>query len=312
MVPERYNASQILDQNLEAGRGDKVAIRSPGHELTYAQLAARAAQAGHLLAALGVEAEQRVLLALDDTPLFPALFLGAMRMGAVPVTANPLDRAENFRHYVRDSGAGVCVIEPELRESFAAEPGARVFEADAFSAMLDAQPEELEVAATHRDDAAFWLYSSGSTGLPKGVVHLHHDMAVTHDSYARAVLEITERDVCYSTTKLFHAYGLGNGLTFPLTAGATVILVAGTQHSGDGARRRRDIPADALLQRPSAVPGDARSAAGRSLVGSHVRVRRRGAAELDRRALGPALRRRDRRRHRVDRDAAHLLLQPPR
>jgi benzoate-CoA ligase family protein len=227
VVGERHNASLILDENLVAGRGDKVALRTPDEDVTYAELAARAAQAGHLLRALGVEREQRVLIVLDDTPAFPALFLGAMRIGAVPVNINPLDKAENFAHYVRDSGARVCFVEPQLRELLPAGADLRVLDTSELPELLALQPTEIDVVDTHRDDMAFWLYSSGSTGLPKGVVHLHHDMAVTYETYGRRVLGIAAEDVCYSTTKLFHAYGLGNSLTFPLSAGATAVLVEG-------------------------------------------------------------------------------------
>jgi benzoate-CoA ligase family protein len=227
VVEERWNASLILDRNLALGRGGKIALRTPAGSFTYAQLAARVDQAGNLLEALGVEREQRVLLVLDDTIAFPAFFLGAMRIGAVPVSVNPLDKRENFAHYLRDSGARICIAEASLRETLTEVGAARVFDTDELNGLLDAQSSELEAADTHRDDPAFWLYSSGSTGLPKAVVHLHHDMAITYETYARNVLAITEDDVCYSTTKLFHAYGLGNALTFPLTAGATAVLVAG-------------------------------------------------------------------------------------
>lgn len=227
MVPEHYNASLLIDDNLAAGRGEKVAIRTPDEEITYAQLAAGVAQAGHLLRELGVDREQRLLLVLDDTPAFAYLFLGAMRIGAVPVNINPMDKAENFAHYLSDSEARLCFTEPELAETLRAAGDVRVIDTTEFHALASTQPSELSAANTHRDDAAFWLYSSGSTGLPKGVVHLHHDMRVTHETYGENILGIDEDDVCYSTTKLFHAYGLGNGLTFPISAGATSILVPG-------------------------------------------------------------------------------------
>lgn len=235
---ERYNASLILDDNLAAGRGDKLAIRTPeGADLTYAQLAASAARVGHLLKSLGVQPEQRVLLVLDDTPAFPACFLGAMRIGAVPVPVNPLDRAEHFRHYLRDSEARVAIADSSLMPAIveARGDGSAVLivangEAEGAMPLEEAMadlPGELDPHDTHRDDPAFWLYSSGSTGLPKGVVHLHHDIAYTCDTYAREILQITEADVTYSTTKLFHAYGLGNGLSFPYSVGATTVLASG-------------------------------------------------------------------------------------
>jgi len=235
---ERYNASLILDQNLAAGRGDKLVIRTPeGEDLTYAELAARVARVGHLLKSLGVQPEQRVLLVLDDTPAFPAAFLGAMRIGAVPVPVNPLDKAEHFRHYLRDSEAKVAIADAKLMPAIVEARGDGtavliVANGEAEGAMpLEAAmaelPGELDPADTHRDDPAFWLYSSGSTGLPKGVVHLHHDIAYTCDTYAREILQISEADVTYSTTKLFHAYGLGNGLSFPYSVGATTVLASG-------------------------------------------------------------------------------------
>src|SRR5919106_1028158 len=167
-IPKRYNASLLLDRNLEAGRRDKAAILWGDETLTYGEVFARACGAGAALRELGVARGERVLLVMDDNPGFPAAFLGAMRIGAVPV---PVD--------------------------------------------------------TLRDDVAFWLYSSGSTGRPKGVVHLHRDLLYTCETYARHVLGITDGDVTFSTTKLFHAYGLGNNLSFPYWAGATTVLLNG-------------------------------------------------------------------------------------
>jgi benzoate-CoA ligase len=234
---ERFNASLILDDNLAAGRAGKLAIRTPDEELSYGELASRVARVGHVLRTLGVQPEQRVLLVLDDTPAFPACFLGAMRIGAVPVPVNPLDKLEHFRHYLRDSEARVAIADASLMPSVVEARGDGgavlvVANGDAEGAIrldeaMAGEPAELDPANTHRDDPAFWLYSSGSTGLPKGVVHLHHDIAYTCATYAQEILQISEGDVTYSTTKLFHAYGLGNGLSFPYSVGAATVLAPG-------------------------------------------------------------------------------------
>jgi acyl-coenzyme A synthetase/AMP-(fatty) acid ligase len=312
MLPERYNASLILDANLEAGRQRRVALRTPDEDITYDELARRVAQCGHLLTALGVRREQRILLALDDTPAFPVIFLAALRIGAVPVNVNPLDKPENFAHYVRDSEAAVCFAEASLLETLQTAGGSRIIRAAELPDMLAGLPEELSAAATHRDDPAFWLYSSGSTGLPKGVVHLHHDMAVTYETYAQHILAIEERDICFSTTKLFHAYGLGNALTFPLSAGGTSVLVSGRSSAPSALEAVRtfrptlffSVPAlyRAMLAEPK---GDLTSvrmciSAAEALPDSTARL------------LERAIRHRHRRRHRLNRDAAHLLLEPPR
>jgi benzoate-CoA ligase len=234
---ERCNAGEIVERQVERGRGDARAVVAEDATLTYDELRRQVNRAGGLLRELGVRREQRVLLVLDDTTVFPILFLGAMRIGAVPVPVSALDKDENFRHYVADSYAEVVVTDEQLSERLRAvldDPrlrylvrggsGSGVIELDEG---LSAQPDELEAVATHRDDMAFWLYSSGSTGKPKGVVHLHHDIGVTCENYAGQVLGLTEDDITFSTTKLFHAYGLGNGLTFPLWFGATSVLMRG-------------------------------------------------------------------------------------
>jgi benzoate-CoA ligase family protein len=176
---------------------------------------------------------------LDDSPAFPAVFLGAMRIGAVPVPVNPLDRVDNYAYYLKDSYAKVLFVEaallPGLDAVLDASPEVQVVVVDGDAgpyasfdaAVADRLGEPASPTDTHQDDMAFWLYSSGSTGRPKGVVHTHRDIAFTVDTYARHVLRIRRDDVCYSTTKLFHAYGLGNGLSFPLSTGATSVLVKG-------------------------------------------------------------------------------------
>jgi benzoate-CoA ligase family protein len=232
-----YNASQIVDRHVESGRADKTAFIAADANLTYEQLRQQVNRAGGLLKELGVGREHRVLLVLDDTTAFPILFLGAMRIGAVPVPVSHLDKGDNFRHFVEDSYATVVATDGEtlprlqseladhdLRYLVRGAEGAGVVELDGG---LSAQSEELDPAPTHRDDMAFWLYSSGSTGKPKGVVHLHHDIEFTCENYAGQVLGLREDDITFSTTKLFHAYGLGNGLSFPLWFGATSVIMRG-------------------------------------------------------------------------------------
>ncbi|HEY2201885.1 MAG TPA: AMP-binding protein, partial [Solirubrobacteraceae bacterium] len=218
------NVSDIVERQVSAGRGGATAFIAPDATLTYDALRSQVNRAGHLLRDLGVRREQRVLLVLDDSTVFPIAFLGAIRIGAVPVPVSHLDKDDNFRHFVDDSYAEVIVTDAgvldRIRDALGErsvrylvrgrdEPG--VIE---FDAAMAVQPDELDAVPTHRDDMAFWLYSSGSTGKPKGVVHLQHDISVTCENYAGGVLGLRSDDIHFSTTKLFHAYGLGNGLTF--------------------------------------------------------------------------------------------------
>jgi benzoate-CoA ligase family protein len=238
-VPERYNASTLLDRNLERGLGEKVCLRWEDQELTYAQLYRQVCAFGRALRALGVRREERVLLVLDDSPAFPVAFLGAIRVGAVPIPTNPLLRADDYAYFLQDSCARVVVTDlpllPTVREAVATAPEpppvvvsrGRAEGAWSLEELVAAHEGELSPADTHRDDMAFWLYSSGSTGRPKGVVHLQHDILYTCETYARHVLRITQDDVTFSASKLFHAYGLGNNLSFPYWAGASTVLRSG-------------------------------------------------------------------------------------
>ncbi len=238
-IPEWYNASVIVDQNLEAGRADKVAIYYGDEEVTYGELARRINRFGHALKSLGVDQEDRVLLVLNDTPSFPIAFFAAIRIGAIPIPVNTLLGAVDYRFFAENSRSRVVVADlmhyEKVREGLQGyeEPVEIVLtngEADGrktLENLLSSGEDELSPAKTHRDDPAFWLYSSGSTGKPKGAVHLQHDIIYTCETYARHVLEVSNSDKVFSASKLFHAYGLGNGISFPYWAGASTVLFPG-------------------------------------------------------------------------------------
>ena len=226
----RTNVSLVLDQNLEAGRGDKVAVRCGDDEITYTQLLAMACRAGQALAQRGVRREERVLVVLDDTPAFPATFLGAIRIGAVPVPVNFMYKASDYVHFLADSYARVAVVDDAFAEKIGQAVGELGHEVDlvAPADLLAGDGDEIfDALSTHEDDMAFWLYSSGSTGKPKGVVHRQVDMAATCETYGVHVLGLSDADVTYSSSKLFHAYGLGNGLSFPFSVGAMAVYTPG-------------------------------------------------------------------------------------
>lgn len=226
-VPERYNASAILFDNLDAGRGDKPAVLSDAETLTYAELCARACRIGNGLLGLGLARGDRVLLVLDDGADYAAAVFGAIRAGLVPVLLNTLSPPDLAAFFLEDSDARAALISGAHGALFVdARPDALiVVDDDAGRRWIADQSVDLPVADTHRDDMAFWMYSSGSTGRPKGVVHLQHDMAYTVESYAKRVLGIREDDVCFSVPKIFFAYGFGNSLSFPFAVGATTALL---------------------------------------------------------------------------------------
>jgi benzoate-CoA ligase family protein len=233
---ERCNASLVLDRNLEAGRGANLAYITGADSLSYEQLLAQVNRMGGVLRELGVRREQRVLLVLDDTTVFPVAFLAAMRIGAVPIPVSVRETQANFRHFIEDSYAEVAVCDAQilskLRTALAGVDVrflARGTDDGAveLDGALAAQSEELDAVDTHRDDMAFWLYTSGSTGKPKGVVHVHRSMQVTCETFGRHVLEMREDDRIFSTTKLYHSYGLGNSLSYPLHFGASAVLLDG-------------------------------------------------------------------------------------
>jgi benzoate-CoA ligase family protein len=224
-LPERYNVgADLIDRNLSAGREGKVAIHSAAGDISYGALARLTYGAAQLFLDHGVRREERILIVGFDTPGWVASFLGAARVGAVPVPVNPLlQRSEDYVHYIEDSLARVIVVDAASEEKLrAAAKDQSIIRAEQIEPANEVAP-----APTRRDDMAFWLYSSGSTGKPKAVVHLQHDIPYTCVTYAEQVLGIRESDTTYSTTGLFHAYGFGNNLTFPYWVGASTVLHAG-------------------------------------------------------------------------------------
>jgi benzoate-CoA ligase family protein len=237
-VPRIYNfAADILAGNIAAGRADKPAFIAPQGSLTYGELAARADRFGQMLRGLGIEREQRVLLCMLDTLDWPVAFLGTVKAGAVAVPVNTLLTEDDYRFMLADSRARVLVVSDALYPKFASliadSPDLKeviVSGADGhgykrLADLLAAASDASVTAPTTRDDIAFWLYTSGSTGKPKAAVHVHADLKLTDDLYGRPILGLTASDTIYSVAKLFFAYGLGNALTFPMSVGATTVLL---------------------------------------------------------------------------------------
>jgi benzoate-CoA ligase family protein len=236
---DHYNATtDLLDGNLEQGRFDKVAIRTQGGEWTYADVAISANRAGNAFRELGMEVENRVLMAVLDSPEFAATFFGAIKLGAVPVPVNTNLSSDEYAYLLNDSRAKIAVVSEPVADVFRTirkqssylrhlvvigetAPGELSFEE-----IIRNAAKELLPADTTRDDICFWLYSSSTTGQPKGVVHLQHDMRSCVETYAKPVLGINDSDITFSASKLYFAYGLGNGHYFPFAVGATSVLVA--------------------------------------------------------------------------------------
>jgi benzoate-CoA ligase len=241
-IPRSYNAAHdLIERNLTAGRAQKTAFIDDRGRYTFGELAARVDRCANALTQLGIRPEQRVLLCLLDTIDFPTVFLGCIKAGIVPVAANTLLTAKDYEYMLRDSRACALVVSSSLLPAFSALLGKLphlehviVSGGDApadgahhaLATLLAAAEPRFATADTTCDDTCFWLYSSGSTGAPKGTLHIHSSLILTAELYAKPILGLREDDVLFSAAKLFFAYGLNNGLTFPLAIGATAVLMA--------------------------------------------------------------------------------------
>ena len=227
-LPRDYNAAvDLVGRN--AGRGSKVAYIDDGGSCTYGELAERVDRAANALLAMGLAREDRIGIAMLDSADWVALFLGAIKVGIVPVAMNTLLTPKDYEYQLRDSRSrAVFVSEPLLKsfESLHCPDLRHVVPHSRLKELISKAGGKAQAAPTTRDDMCFWLYSSGSTGAPKGTVHLHSHLIATAELYARPILGIRESDVVFSAAKLFFAYGLGNALTFPMSVGASAVLMA--------------------------------------------------------------------------------------
>jgi benzoate-CoA ligase len=227
-LPRDYNAAvDLVGRN--AGRGAKVAYIDDGGSCTYAELAERVDRAANALLAMELAREDRIGIAMLDSADWVALFLGAIKAGIVPVAMNTLLTPKDYEYQLRDSRSRALFVSEPLLKSFEGincPDLKRVVPHAQLKKLISSAEGKARAAPTTRDDICFWLYSSGSTGAPKGTVHLHSHLIATAELYAKPILGIRESDVAFSAAKLFFAYGLGNALTFPMSVGATTVLMA--------------------------------------------------------------------------------------
>lgn len=236
-LPEKFNAASFfLDRNVAEDKGQRIAVECGDEQVSYQQLLERTNRLGNALRGLGVRAEERVLFALPDCPEFLYCFFGAIKIGAVAVPASTLAKPREYEYLLNDSRARVALVSENVFQQLQSMPRAGLRHlrqivivgqegpGPFLKELMGAASPELDAESTSKDDAAFWLYSSGSTGVPKACIHLHHDMVVCSELFAKGVLEMNERDRCFSVARLFFAYGLGNAGYFPLYFGATTIL----------------------------------------------------------------------------------------
>lgn len=241
-VPENFNAVNVLlDHHVREGRGNKTAIEYGDEKITYNRLLRYVNKMGNSYKELGLEIENRVAILLHDRPAFFYSYLGAMKIGSVPIPLNTMLTPKDYFYMLKDSRAKILVTSPELYDNVRPVLGGLkhlkhivmvgeivdVGDLTLYTDLMRTASDRLDAEEVSNEDVALWLYSSGSTGAPKGTIHLHNDIIFTTDLYAKNILEMDEGSRSFSASKLFFAYGLGNSLHFPLRFGATSILFPG-------------------------------------------------------------------------------------
>ncbi len=242
-VKDFYNSGNVfLERNIQNGLANKVAIYSEDDQVTYQDVLLRANKFGNALKGIGVERENRILQVVYDSPEFIYSFFGAVKIGAIPIPVNTAMKPQDYEYFLNHSRAKVLLIQEEVwneirenRDRFIflknviviSEKGYPNADGIDYYEFINPASADLETERTNSEDPAFWLYSSGSTGNPKGAVHIQRSMEVAYKNYAQNILKINENDRTFSASKLYFAYGLGNGMYFPLGAGSSTILSKG-------------------------------------------------------------------------------------
>jgi benzoate-CoA ligase family protein len=289
-MTEAFNACEyLLDRRVKAGDGARVAVTGVGGELTYSQLLDQVQRAAAVLRQLGLEPEQRLLMFTADGPAFVVLYLAAMRIGAIPVPVSTMMRAAGLTELLADSRARLLAITPgfagiaaeavagapELRGVLAAggdSVAAGALPVHDLDGLIAAAEADESIYPTTADSPAFWLYTSGTTGKSKGAMHRHGSVRVVCETYGSRVLGIRPEDRCLSAAKAFFAYGLGNSVLFPLSAGAAAILEPSPSRPDVIAERAREFGATLFFAGPTFFANMLRTGLPGDALGSGVRL----------------------------------------